>query len=208
MDVVKQLLDTLPGKDVVTLRVNADDVSIGSRNEGDNHVTWAHVANCVHSDTTGHIAVDRKFLRQMLDAGFKSFTFNDELSPLHSDDGQGGIHVLMPMRADHIPERAETEDKPSHAEQEQQPDSTESVKPKEEKKVVTNTEKTQTQSDQSQIEIALQAVDAVKTQVQTVSGSLKDLTSALKQALRDDKSQRKEMDTARAALAKLQAISL
>ncbi len=54
----------------------------------------------------------------------------------------------------------------------------------------------------------LTACDAAKARVKEAGQALTDLGSAIRDAVREQKTQSKEVESARAALAKLQAISL
>ena len=54
----------------------------------------------------------------------------------------------------------------------------------------------------------LASVDAAKSKVKEAGQALTELASAIKDAVRDQKTQAKEVESARAALAKLQQISL
>jgi DNA polymerase III sliding clamp (beta) subunit (PCNA family) len=224
-DLLKQVLKTFPGDDVVTIVGQDGQITFYGRGADDSGWSTLTLEHSTYTGECRFVGLDRGYLLDALGVGFREFAFNDELSPLLSDDGKGGIHVLMPMRvsdpdpceaADNADESVVTEPDANTpvTQPNQQPKpsvSTEdapAVKQDKEHVMPNHNTTTQSQSDVSQIELAIQAVDAVKAQVQEVGSSLKELTAALKQALRDDKSQRKEMESARVALAKLQAISL
>jgi DNA polymerase III sliding clamp (beta) subunit (PCNA family) len=56
------------------------------------------------------VSLNRYFVKDALDAGFREFSFVDAYSPLLSTDNKGSTHVLMPMKPEIVKEKTpETE---------------------------------------------------------------------------------------------------
>jgi len=97
---IKKLLPTLPGGDGVAIACAADGmVALTGRNAGDKAETSVSLtAGTRYTGTGACMRVNREYLLDALMAGFRNFGFQDTCCPLRSDDGAGGIHVLMPHR--------------------------------------------------------------------------------------------------------------
>jgi hypothetical protein len=143
------------------------------------------------------------------------FTINDELSPLLSRDGNGGTHVLMPLRVQDPEEGNQPEvpavAKPSSSAAADKPVPTvkpkaANAKPKTRRKNVTKPN--EQKNDAAGLDRVLAACDAAKTKVKEAGQALTELGSAIRDAAREQKVQGREIESARSALAKLQAISL
>ena len=70
------------------------------------------------------------------------------------------------------------------------------------------TKENEQKHDTPALDRVLTACDAARAKVREAGQSLSELATAIKDAARDQKTQAKEVELARAALSKLQAISL
>jgi DNA polymerase-3 subunit beta len=168
------------------------------------------------------ICVNRNFLLDALGAGFRVFTTMDEMSPLKSADGRGGIHVLMPLRLGTEP-ITKVEPQPEPAVGETPPPATEPPAPAPGAEAGTTEPMTETEpktrrrtmpekqtepTEPTTLDKALVAVDAARAKLREAGSALTDLTDTLKAAVKEGKAQAAEVEKARATLVKLQAISL
>ena len=101
----KLLLDalpSLPGDTSVYLVVRNGKLSAWARGVDEKEWSVLEIPGAkVESKQIVYAAVDRDYLRQALEAGlFRDIHIHDSLSPILSEDGTGGTHVLMPMRGD------------------------------------------------------------------------------------------------------------
>lgn len=149
------------------------------------------------------VAVNSGYFCDALEAGFKAFVYQDDLSPVRSDDGQGGIHVLMPVRIgnEHRSVAKETEPVTHDAETEvtAQPITTKEADMPETKTGTTETETTA-------LDKVLAAYEVAKLKVREANQALAEIADAVKAAVKEQRQQKTEVDNVRAALGKLQAI--
>ena len=149
------------------------------------------------STSTGDLqaAVNRQFLIDALSAGFRQFGVTENEGPLVARDGTGGLHILMPMRLPPpVPVAVKTE--PAPVVEPQPEPRKETVMPK------TVPEK----SEPGAMDRLIAAFEAAKAKVREANDALGQVAGAIKEALREDKQRRAEIDTVRAGLLKLQAI--
>jgi len=150
------------------------------------------------------------------------------LSPLRSDDNRGGIHVLMPLRL--IDERAEPQrqenqvaDQPAEAtgapvpEPSAAPASTAEETPHDaeeagveptKRRRTTVTGKAEPTTSESALDRAIAACDAARARIREANQALGEATTAVREAVREDKQRRVEVENVRAGLAKLQQIKV
>lgn len=220
VDLLRQVLPTLPGEEDITLVGQDGEVSLYGR--GPDDAQWAKLTleSTTYTGGRAFFGVNRAYLLDALAAGFREFAITDELSPLLSRDRNGGTHVLMPVRTEDPElrqERSEEALRPSVAIKEPLKDKApvgpkvnvvqEPIKSKKQGK--NNVMKQNEQkNDVAAMDRVLTACDAAKTKVREISAALSELGSAIREAARDQKMQGKEIESARSALAKLQSISL
>lgn len=164
-------------------------------------------AVCIGGDA--QVAVNRAYLREALDAGFRTFSMADELSPLVARDGKSGIHVLMPMRVDAIsppPPKPATvpapvKEPPRVAIQVTTPVAPPVAEPMKEKPMPEKKP-----AEPNALDRLLAAYEATKAKVREANDALGALAGALKDAVREDRVRRSEIDTVRAGLERLKAI--
>ncbi len=92
-------LQSLPGQESVTLVIRDGKLSVWARGVDDKDWTTLDIPDAtVAAAAVAYTTVDRGYLRQAIEAGlFRDIRFQDNLSPIVSEDGNGGLHVLMPM---------------------------------------------------------------------------------------------------------------
>ena len=152
-------------------------------------------------DPTG---VDRTFLLEALDAGFRQFTYADSLSPLYAEDGRGGIHVLMPLRLSNDPPKVEA---PKTAEAPVTESPADDVS-KTEKEEHMPKENDKVQPEPSALDKLTTAYELAKAKIREANQALADVAVAIKDAAREDRQRRAEVENVRAGLAKLQQIKV
>ena len=223
-DLLKKVLPSLPGDEEVTIVGHEGKVTLFGRGPDDEDWTKVSLEASTYSGSRSFIGVNRLYLLDALAAGFRDFAITDELCPVLSRDANGGTHVLMPMRvsdpedtgattqpaAEVVPavEAAPAVDEPVQPQAADKP----TVEPEPPAKTPTRRKTVTQQNEQKKeapaLERVLTACDAAKAKVRETSQALTELGSAIRDAAREQKTQTKEIDSARAALTKLQAISL
>ena len=236
-DLLRQVLDTFPGGDHITLVGAAGRVTLYGRNPDDAKWTTLPLDGSGHTGPRAITSVDRRFLRDALVAGFRVFALADDLSPVVSRDTKGGTHILMPRRGVVDPE-AEVEPGPTPAAgtrpaattntegtgqpSAEPPPVTEPTPPAQEPSPspsTTRREKTMpkepknAENGESTDEIApmdrvLAACEVARAKIREAALALSDLTQAVRDAAREQKAQARDVESARTALAKLQGITL
>jgi hypothetical protein len=157
---------------------------------------------------------------QALNAGFRNFLFAGTQSPLLSEDGLGGTHVLMPLRVtgESRPVQSQAPVAPEAASETpiQQPETAqpEPEQPKENTKMTHENQTRTTTPTQANVQepTALErlqaAYDVAKSKVREASQALADVADAIKLAAKEDRQRRSEVESVRAGLQKLQAIKV
>ena len=178
------------------------------------------------------VGVDRRFFCEALGAGFRAFTLEDHLCPLRSEDGAGALHVLMPIRVEDPEDGANTTEEPgapaasvdkgspdapaaSPSDDTTTPDSVdEQQKPKgigkKVKHAMTENQdaKRGAESEPTALDRLQTAYEAARAKVREAGTAISDMATAIKEAVRDNKSQAKDLSAARATLEKLKTIEL
>ena len=196
---VKKVLPTLPGGDGVAIVCTADGaVLLTGRNAGDKAETSvALTAGTRYTGKGARVHVNREFLLDALTAGFRNFGFQDTGSPLRSDDGAGGIHVLMPQRTESpVPAQAAAPETPA------------TPTPAAETPPATSKEKTMPENtaEPTALDKMQAAYEIARGKIREASQALTDLAGAIKDAAKEDRARRAEVENVRAGLQKLQAI--
>ena len=150
------------------------------------------------------ITLNQEFFLEAVKAGFRKFSFDDEQSPIHADDN-GGRFVLMPLRMDG-PVKTQTKEVSADVPQaDTVPETRTETEPKKEDAVMPETNTTE---NTNPLDKVLAAFEATKAKINEAKHALGDIAEAIKQAVRDQRSQKSDLDAARATLAKLQAIRI
>ncbi len=196
---LRQILKALPDEDkkgAITLRCGQNGtLAVGSRD------VCIDVQGGTFTGKCKQIGVSRDYLMDALDAGFRTFTFTDEESPLVSDDGNGGKHVLMPMR---IAERQSLSKCMQEANAEPTSQETTDKAPETpERKGNRKMSKTDTAIVRLQ-----DSFEAARDKLKEANASLADLASLIKEAVKEDKQRRNEIEDVRKTVAKIQSIKV
>lgn len=235
--VLEKAIPSLPGDDEILFVGRNGKVSVWARDPKDPDWTTLELPEATFKGDTAYFSLNRRFVADALAAGFlRCLRFPDELSPVYSEDGNGAVHVIMPMRCN-PPEKIEKAVAKQREKREAAPEqpkkagtgepSTPQPTPAEEQnageekgKAVRTTDKTRTRkettvtkqpekkNDTPALDRVLAACEAARAKVKEAGQALSELATAIKDAARDQKTQAKEVESARAALSKLQAISL
>lgn len=219
--VLKQVLPTtFPGKEEITLVGGNDKVTVYGRGPGDAQWETLRLANSQYDGDRVFIALNRHYLLDALGAGFREFFITDALSPVLSRTGTGALHVLMPMRSEDPEGEAEsqpnaaaepksqTDDEAQHTPVDEPTTETLAKTPATTRRRTKVTKQKEQTSNESALDRVLAACDVAKTKVREAGQALTALSTAIKEAAKEQKTQAKEVESARTALAKLQAISL
>ena len=149
------------------------------------------------------IGLNREFFREALIAGFRIWEMRDPTSPLlgrFAMDDKGSVHVLMPIRTiDHEVQRAEAP-VPEAA------SAPVPVQPQPKETPMKKHEEVQPAAETGALDKVLVAYEAAKSAVRQAQSALADVAMCVRDAIREDRARRKEVDDVRAGLAKLQAI--
>lgn len=158
------------------------------------------------------LTVNRDYMLDAWQSGFRTFTFGDNHSPVYADDGQGK-HVLMPitpMTPDGVvvgniqPEEVSAQVEPAQAPADEvQVNETAETKPKKEYHKMPEETKTETALDR-----ILVAFDAAKAKLSDARAALFEISDAIKLAVREQRNQKNDLENARVLLGKLQAVKL
>jgi len=221
VELLKQVLPTtFPGDEEITLVGCEGKLTVYGRGRHENEWTSLTLEDTQYEGDRSFVGVNRHYVLDALSAGFRRFSITDTFTPLLSKDGNGALHVLMPMRVvdpqnpdapQHAPatDEVETGDETAGNQAAEEPATETPVKKpvatRRRTKVTKNNEQT---TDESALDRVLTACGEAKTKVKEAGQALSALSAAIKEATREQKTQAKEVESARTALAKLQAISL
>jgi DNA polymerase-3 subunit beta len=220
VELLKQVLPTLPGGDEIAIVGQDGHVTLYGRGPDDDRWSTLKLENTSYSGTRTFIGLNRDYILDALAAGFREFAITDELCPVLSRDNQGGTHVLMPMRVQDpgdtgdvkaatpgvrqdepvTPPRAE----PQHlaASDEAQPIEKKSKRRK------TVAKQNEQKNEGPALDRVVNACDDAKTKVREAGQALTALSQAVKAFEREQKLKEREIEQARAAIKKVQALSL
>jgi len=226
-EVLHQAIPSLPGEEETLLVGQHGKVTVYARGAEDQEWTTLELPDSTFNGDVAYVSLNRKFVYQALAAGFmRSLRFADELCPVYSEDGSGGVMVIMPMRSsppDHIEkavaERREQGGKESAnepvADQRSDPptsgtnaDGKPAQVPKPKKKRRKNKVATEQKDESPALDRVLEACDTARTKVKEAGQALTDLSKAIRDASREQKAQEKEVEAAKAAIKKVQSLKL
>jgi len=209
-------------KNPVTIVGKDERIAIHGFNKEKSSWSTLELKESSYAGKSSLVTLDRHYLLDALMGGFRTITFADSRSPVCSNDGQGGKHVLMPITpmtpegvvvedgqaVEVVAQAVETKsvDRSSPVEQAQPAVETISVpetKPKKEARQMPEETKTETALDK-----ILVAFDAAKAKLSEAKTAMFEIAEAVKAAVREQKNQRNELENARVLLGKLQAVKL
>lgn len=209
VEVLRKILPTFPGHDsfnhTIELVGRNGRLSVSGRNEDSKEDTVLQLeGGSSHEGADSQIGLSRTYLLDALAAGFRTFSYVDDMSALKSEDGRGGTHVLMPVRVEHSdtvapavpPLASETVDVPAPV-----AGVTECITNKE-------TQMPEKIEEVSALDKVLAAVETAKGKLKDAVVSLSEVADAVKVAVKEGKAQAGDLEKARVTLQKLQAISL
>jgi DNA polymerase III subunit beta len=203
----------------ITFRGVSGKVQISGRGDDDPAISTMDLPTSGMEGGEADISVNRWYFLDALEAGFRTFAFEDEFNALLSHDSGGGVHVLMPlkMRGPPVPAKNEV---PAQAEASTSEPTTEpTTEPtptnqKEEKRMKKPSESPPAnanpmpQPQTTALERVLVAYETAKSKVREANDALASIAVAVKEALREDKQRRAEVESVRAGLARLQSIKV
>jgi DNA polymerase III sliding clamp (beta) subunit (PCNA family) len=227
VEALRKILPNFPGKEAVFLDgATSGTLSISGSDAGNSkELTVPLTAGSSYKGTGCRFIVNRAYLLDALNAGFRNFMFADVRSPMLSEDGKGAAHVLMPLRfGSEPPKPAQVSPEPdaretapasqastaeattTKPEQAQVPDP---ATPKEKKEMTTETKNNaQPAQELTALEKLQAAYDTAKNKVREAQSALSDVAVAIRDAVKEDRQRRVEIDNVRAGLQKLQSIKV
>ena len=206
------LIKALPGlpaydnsHEAVVLHMDGNAVRVFSRQDSKSPESAVRLESSKHEGKGAFsVGLNREFFRDALQAGFRNWEFQDAVSPLLgrlSKDDKASIHVLMPIRTiDAEVQRTEAkapEAKPAPVPVQPQPK--EPPMPKKHEDV-------QPAAEPGALDKILVAYEAAKSAVRQAQSALADVALCVRDAIREQKAQSREIAEVRAGLAKLQTI--
>jgi DNA polymerase-3 subunit beta len=215
VNMLKTVLPTVPGDETVTLVGNDDRVTIYGRADADDQWTTLTLDGASYNGTRSFVGINRHYLLDALNAGFREFNITDELCPLLSLDGQGGTHVLMPMRVEDpegngdVVEATAGETAPTEAASEEEVATPPVPEPPEKStKKRRNKMPTETKNEVAALDRVSNACDTARMRIREAGQALTDLSKAIRDASREQKAQEREVEAAKAAIKKVQSLKL
>ena len=194
------------GQEAVVLRMEGNAVRVFSRQDSKSPESAIKLESSQHEGKGAFsIGLNREFFRDALQVGFRHWEFQDAVSPLLgrlTKDDKEAVHVLMPIRTiDTEVQRAEgkaPEAKPAPVPVQPQPKET-PMPPKKHEEV-------QPAVEPGALDKVLVAYEAAKNAVRQAQSALADVALCVRDAIREQKAQSREIAEVRAGLAKLQTI--
>jgi DNA polymerase-3 subunit beta len=225
VEALRKIVPTFPGDTEIALQGEADGkLSLyGVEKGGAKALTVPLVAGSTYTGPGCRVVLNRFYLLDALNAGFRNFMFLDTSSPLVSNDGKGATNVLMPLRmGNEKPKTAEQPVSPESPAQSTSPTTTEPAKatePKPEPKKEETVMKQEKQTTQAPVttaepvtptalERAQASFEKAKACIREVQASLADMAGDLRDAVREDRQRKSDTDSVRSMLAKLQTIKV
>jgi hypothetical protein len=212
VEAMGKLLPSFPGGDEITLECSGKTVSLYGYDKGGKALTIPLTAGSTYEGTGCRVTLNRHYLLDALNAGFRRFAFSELGSPLFSDDGNGARHVLMPMRVNPDVGADSTKSQPVNTEAgHSSTTTTEEEAMKQEKEVPqagTTTPVNQEAAPQTALERAQASYEKMKACLREVQASLADMAADLREAVRDDRQRKQDTESVRSMLAKLQTMKV
>ena len=225
VEAMRKLVPSFPGGEEITLECAGVSVSLYGHDKGEKGLTIPLTAGSTYEGPGCRVALNRKYLLDALNAGFRNFTFMDNGSPLLSDDGNGAKHVLMPMRVNPdvggvggvaqqtvTPKPAEASQPSQAAKPVPKQETSQQTKEKEmkqEKQTAPQTPVTTTEPlAPTALERAQAAYETAKAFFRDGQNSLAEMATALRDAVREDRQRKTDTEGIRAMLAKIQTMKV
>jgi DNA polymerase III sliding clamp (beta) subunit (PCNA family) len=213
VDSLEKVIEAFPGDEYITFRCADNGITLhGKDREGVNGLNVPINGGSSYTGNGCSVTLDRRFLLDALKAGFTEFGFESGHSPLLSRCVDGALHVLMPMRVDETPT-----EKSSEAEQQSETATTEQavaeaaapapVKTKE-TAMAENDNPSTDNIEPTAFERLLASFEIAKTKVKEAQSALGDVAADIRSVAREEKARRKEVESVRAGLQKLQSIQV
>ena len=221
---LRQILPTLPGKHAIVLEGVDDKLSLCTADDTGKQLKVPLTAGSTYTGSGCRLILDRRYLLDAFNAGFRNFLFASASSPILSQDGKGGTHVLMPLRDDPVKEPvaestpaepvaapAQPEPKPVAVTAAQSVEPVAQPEPIQEKHDMnTNNETKNSQNNQENPASALETLqasfDSAKAKLRDAQFSLVEVGASLREALKEERQRRAEAESVRSTLRKLQSI--
>ena len=227
---LQKTLPTFPGStgfnSGIELRPGTDSrlVIVGKGPDDKTETTMQLVGGSTYAGEIPAVGVNCLFLLDALNAGFRAFTVSAEMCPLRSEDGKGGTHVLMPLRLGDTPlPKPDLKDDPGNRNGVTDkagdgpeagtpttpavPPAADEHKPKGETKPMEGTTKG-TPEQATALDRLQAAYEVAKQKVREANQALADVAGAIKDAVKEDKQLRADVESVRTGLAKIQSIKV
>jgi DNA polymerase III sliding clamp (beta) subunit (PCNA family) len=214
---MRRVLPTFPGGENINIACGADGSVTLAGHDKESGETRLPLQGSRHAGPGSRICVSRVFLQEALDAGFRDFGFAGNHSPLAARTGAGALHVLMPLKVDAGTENPEAqaagETVKAEPETVQAPavTNTHQTTPVAETQPATPKEKPMNQektTEPTALEKLQAAYDLARSRVREAQSALADVAAAIRDAVREDRQRRSEVENVRAGLARLQSIKV
>jgi DNA polymerase III sliding clamp (beta) subunit (PCNA family) len=225
-DAMRKIVPALPGSEGIVVKAETGGLVklCGFDREGAKEVEVPLTAETRYEGNGCRVIVNRFYLMDAVNAGFRNFAFAESFSPLLSDDGRGGKHVLMPLRyegparqpaATNGGTAANANETAAHAANDtstQTPAKDTAPKPvtTKEKHEMSNATQPNKQpaTEPTALEKLQTAFETAKASVRDAQSALADVATAIRDAVKEDRQRRAEIDGVRTGLAKLQSIKV
>ncbi len=220
VEALRKILPNFPGDEAVSLDgAKNGTLSISGTDKDSGRVlTVPLTAGSSYKGVGCRFIANRNYLLDALNAGFRNFMFADGASPLLSEDGKGGTHVLMPLRLEGPPRPAQAGQQTAPAAQAGTGTSTQTpvaAKPPPEQpkeKTAMKKETTTQPVQQSQEHTALEKLQAVyeqaKNKLREMQVLVQEVGQALKEAAKEERKRSEEVAAVRVGLAKIQSLKV
>ncbi len=222
VNLMRRVLPTFPGGENINIACGADgSVTLAGYDRESGGETRLPLKESRHAGPGSRVCVGRVFLQEALDAGFRDFGFAGNHCPLAARTGAGALHVLMPVRMETGTEKPEAQAagetvkaaEPAEPETVQAPAATNTqqptpvavTQPATPKETRMNQEKS---TEPTALEKLQAAYDLARSRVRDAQSALADVAAAIRDAVREDRQRRSEVENVRAGLARLQAIKV
>jgi hypothetical protein len=215
-DLLKQVLPTFPGSEEITLVGQDERVTVYGRGPDHGQGSTLTLENSTYTGDRSFIGLNRHYVLDALAAGFREFAITDELCPVMSRDGNGGLHVLMPCRVEDPEGASENESEPANDSNDSRAEDAadapvqepvQSTQPKRKKRRKKNVA-TEQKNETAALDRVQEACDVARMKVKEAGQALTELSKAIRDVSRDQKTQQKEVEAARTAIRRIQGLKL